>query len=297
MLSRQQIGQMVRAGSYAQLVRRILANGRCGDPVVAQLLTQQHVAELAGLGLALQRWSELDGCSFGLAAAQRSAAGEAGNLIERMVRRLSEVAAIVMRATRAERPDTDERPGVEEEAPEGSLSGGCADLTPGQIAALACACRGLIDHATHMGRLARASSCGLGTAAPCSAERATDKARQTADWIIDSFGAMQQPDGSIGSTLASAIVLWQLGGDEKFRTSIRMDDLCLAVRRTTVRTQPMKAARQATTTHDGWHNTLPATMQTHRGEPDTRDRVMRGRDRRAIPIDEGLRRQALAWSA
>src|SRR5690606_19629896 len=59
MLSQRQIMRLVDAEEYKVLVERILANGRCPSGMTRQLLTRPEVAAPAGIGLTLQRLTEL----------------------------------------------------------------------------------------------------------------------------------------------------------------------------------------------------------------------------------------------
>lgn len=59
MLSTHQISSLVRFEEFPRLVDRVLANGRCPNPVVRRQMSLSEVAAPAGLGLGLQRLAEL----------------------------------------------------------------------------------------------------------------------------------------------------------------------------------------------------------------------------------------------
>jgi hypothetical protein len=59
MISQHQIVRLIEAREYRQLTDRILANGRCRSPLARRTLMQPDAAQVAAIGLAIQRVCEM----------------------------------------------------------------------------------------------------------------------------------------------------------------------------------------------------------------------------------------------
>ena len=59
MISQHLIVRLIEAREYRQLIDRILANGRCRSPLAKRTLMQAEAAEVAAIGLAIQRICEI----------------------------------------------------------------------------------------------------------------------------------------------------------------------------------------------------------------------------------------------
>ena len=59
MISQHLIVRLIEAREYRQLIDRILANGRCRSPLAKRTLMRPEAAEVAAIGLAIQRICEI----------------------------------------------------------------------------------------------------------------------------------------------------------------------------------------------------------------------------------------------
>lgn len=212
MLSIPQIRHLVETRSYERLVDRVLTSGRSGNLSVRLRLGSPEAQAPAALGLALQRVVELTYGPTPLAA------DIAARLIH-LQGRDGLFGGEGPERSPLEAPSTDSC-SSELRWDQSALAfpgagGDGVTLACASVAAGAVALRGLVDSSRQ-----RVES---GAAPDPVVEGAIDRA-------FFALAQRQQWNGLIGEdAVEGAIVLWQLGGVQRFRESVRFGDFCEAV--------------------------------------------------------------------